>query len=266
MAGSGDPRHTRCIRCTGQTPPLLRAANIPVDAVSTNFSDCTLAGAVADWDPRWFAAGATGEIDFMRLEVRGLSGSELALARPDGWILTAQPSAAARELGAMDDLLELARHPGTSLHCMLRRTVDGLALVAFAVDAAQIHLPDSWHGRVMLGLDRLAPAYFLAPAQQAPQFSPSAAGPWPIMMQWLGRVAVHGRAALLNDKTALAADLVRLRDTNCVHGAQLLLELQAAAHQSSRAFDGSFGYLPEPLPKAWLALAVFAQAWLAAGP
>lgn len=138
-----------------------------------------------DWDPRWFAAGATGQIDFVRLEVRGLSGSELALARPDGRILTAQPSAA---------------------------------------------------------------------------------GPWPIMMQWLGRVAVHGRAALLNDKTALAADLVRLRDANCIRGAQLLLELQGAAHQSSRAFDGSLGYLPEPLPKAWLALAVFAQVWLAAGP
>ncbi len=223
-----------------------------------------VAGAVGDWDPQWFAADTTEEIDFVRLEVRGLSGTALALAGPDGRIVTVHPSAAARALGALDDLLELARHPGTLLHCVLRRTVDGLELLAFAVDADQIRLPDSWHGRVMLGLDRLAPAYFSSPSQQARQLPPVAAGPWPIMMQWLGRVAVHGRAALVNDRSTLATDAARLQDANCVYGARLLLELQAAAHQSSRAFDGTIVYLPEPLPKAWLALTVFAQAWLAA--
>lgn len=224
-----------------------------------------VAGGVVEWDPLWFGAGAEDGIEFVRLEVRGLSGAALALARTDGRIVSAQPSSAASALGALDDLLELARHPGTELLCVLRRTVEGTELLAFSVDASQIQLPQTWHGRVMLGLDRLAPAYFRTPAQQAPQLPPVTAGPWPVLMQWLGRVAVHGRAALVNDKTALAADAARLRDANCVRGAQLLLEMQDAAHQSSRAFDGSLVYLPEPLPKAWLSLAVFAQAWLVTG-
>lgn len=223
-----------------------------------------VAGGVSGWDKLWFdqnSPSADG-VSFQELVVKGLSGTAIALAGDDGHFIAAKVTAAARELGALDDVLELARHPGTRLRCVLRHKFDSIELLAFAVDPTQIRLPEAWNGRVMLGLDRLAPSYFVAGPEPAMLFPPGNTGPWPLMVQWLGRMAVHGRAALLNDETQLAADVSRLTDSNCAHGAELLVSLRTAAHQGRTDFDGSLQYLDEPLAKAWLALAAFSTAWL----
>lgn len=231
--------------------------------LSSSASVSAFAGEVLPWEPGWFTSSAKASpgVDFRTLEVAGLDGIQLVLRNGHGEMLSVQSTAAALEMGAAEDFFELAQRPGTSLHCVLRSEHDTTELLAFEVDPGQIRLPRSWHDRVMVGLDRLAPAYFMQDPVAPLQISPPGRAPWDIMNHWLGKVASRGRAAILSDKTTLRADELMLREMGCVNGAALLEELHAGAHTTRRTFDGTLEHLDEPLARAWLRLAAFAQEW-----
>lgn len=222
-----------------------------------------VAGSVKQWDPQWFEAEQEREsiLRYQRLTVKGMSGGLLALETAEGNFIALRATEAAQELGALDDFLELARHPGTELMCLIRPGLDGLDLLSFQVDPEQLSLPEAWDGRVMVGLDRLAPSFFKEPTQSITQVIIARGGPVTVMMGWLGRIVDHGRSAVVNDKSVMARDCERLKDVSSIHAAELLEELGGGSHTAKRDFDGTLIYLDGPMATAWLRLAAFTHAW-----
>lgn len=223
-----------------------------------------VASSVAAWDPAWFETNdaGNGAVTLQRLTVVGMRGKSLVLAASAANIAV-NATDAALVLGALDTLLELARHPGLTLDCVLRKELEATHLLAFAPDPELVSLPENLHGRIMLGLDLLPASFFKELGTAIALASEVSLGPAQVMSAWLGKLVTYGRPAVTSDSTMLGRDVTKLRESQCVHGAELLERLAAAAKEAEREFDGSLRYLDPPLAQAWLRLAAYSKHWLA---
>lgn len=208
----------------------------------------------------------------------GTDGDGLLVETPDGRCVKCLPPHAQPELPAVDNVALLCRAAGLRLRIaarVVRRRADTVLLDAVGPaptdDAPQLRLPEAWHGRCNVALDRLQrsqlsraePDAVSAPrTPRKPAIDPLA--------QVRRRVerAVLGGAATLPPGAAgeIAREVALLKRRQLAAGAQLLDRLARSAQWTRQDRFGTREPVdPGSFALAWLAIATYERAareWL----
>ncbi|GAA3757414.1 hypothetical protein GCM10022205_50990 [Spinactinospora alkalitolerans] len=191
----------------------------------------------------------------------GEDGSLLATEVGTGRTVLAVAAGPDDRVGAAN-LVRLAADHGAALR-VVARPLPGrpgaLHLLAAAPDASR-PLPESWAGRINLGLDALPgrpPGHPRTPVADGARRDPES--PLAPCTRVLNRLAEGGRCAA--SAAAVDAAVPRLRRTHLPGAADLLTELGAAAGERLRTATGeSVPPPPDRLALTWLAALAYASA------
>ncbi len=134
------------------------------------------------------------------------------------------------------------------------RTVRALA---FGPAGDGFHLPETWGGRVNLGLDELKQAQVDGAALPFMEWAPPADPLEPLRIR-LNRGVVGGRVAIAAGGHAARREAARLRGRLMPTASALVDELQRTAEEVPRDLRGArLPGAPQQLAQAWLAAALF---------
>lgn len=212
--------------------------------------------------PRW-PADASGWAIVAGV-VTGGDEAGLVIRTATGEVPVTVPRAA-RLLGWGESALWLAAGRDIEVQCLVRRRGADADLVGVHRMGLDPDFGEDVHNVTWCGLDRLdvrdigATREQLTPRAPTPTeietFTVAAPGVALLVTRWLQRTVTGGLGAIRAATRELPADRQTLINLGAPFAAELLGDLDAATRAGTRAFDGTWQPDPEPLVRAWLALA-----------
>jgi hypothetical protein len=213
------------------------------------------------WRERVGERPAGWDLLFLDANVEAVSERGIVISTAEG-VFEAVAPGDHEALVYRQNLRLLARVQGLEMRAIGRLRLERpRTLELLAVSAVAMELPDTWCGRVNLGLDRL-----LATHMPRGEDSPAAelqqrADPLEPLRRRIRRVVLGGRATLPSEAfREIESDTAELRRQMLPTAATVLSELASAANATERDFSGQRWRPSDAIATAWLRAAVYERA------